>query len=142
MTAFVIPNAIQVTTRNAKYTFASFITRDTSYDVIQNIWRLSSPNGELSPRNGEEGSLRSGSVGNGSFIASEEVSIIPDPSVTGEKRKHKATACACSKQGEHFSEIIMNCVLPGTPEQIQNLMWTSGFVRDFMLNDQKLIGMI
>ena len=43
MTAFVIPNAIQITTRTSKYTFASFLARDTTYDVIHNIWRLARP---------------------------------------------------------------------------------------------------
>ncbi|KAF8336291.1 uncharacterized protein EI90DRAFT_3045175 [Cantharellus anzutake] len=137
MTAFVIPNAIQVTTRNAKYTFASFITRDTSYDVIQNIWRLSSPQGGGGLQHGEKVSLRS-AVGNDSFIAPEDA-----PSATGRdgdfgERKHKATQCACLRQGQHLSETMMNCVMPGTPEQIQNLIWTSGFMRDFMSNNQKL----
>ena len=43
MTAFVIPNAIQITTRGAKYTFTSFLSRDTTYDVIYNVWRLARP---------------------------------------------------------------------------------------------------
>ncbi|KAI5885358.1 GRAM-domain-containing protein, partial [Schizophyllum commune H4-8] len=43
MTAFVIPNALQISTRQSKYTFASFLARDTTYDVIFNIWRLVKP---------------------------------------------------------------------------------------------------
>src|ERR1700743_32249 len=43
MTAFVIPNALQITTRKAKYAFASFLARDTVYDVIHNVWRLARP---------------------------------------------------------------------------------------------------
>jgi hypothetical protein len=35
----------------------------------------------------------------------------------------------------------MDCVIPGTPQQIHTLIWTSGFIRDFMLNNQKLTGM-
>src|SRR5712671_3586471 len=48
MTAFVIPNAIQITTRTTKYTFASFLARDTAYDVMNNIWRLARPEDGLS----------------------------------------------------------------------------------------------
>ena len=67
---------------------------------------------------------------------------MPDSGDIGEKRKHTATLCACSKRGQHFSETMMNCIVPGTPEQIQNLIWTSGFMRDFMSNDQKLTGRV
>ena len=43
MTAFVIPNAIQLSTRQAKYNFASLLSRDTTFDVIYNIWRSARP---------------------------------------------------------------------------------------------------
>ena len=43
MTAFVIPNAIQLSTRTAKYTFTSFLSRDTTFDVLYNVWRLARP---------------------------------------------------------------------------------------------------
>ncbi|EIW77611.1 GRAM-domain-containing protein [Coniophora puteana RWD-64-598 SS2] len=43
MTALMIPNAIQIKTRQAQYTFASLLSRDTTYDVIFNIWRLARP---------------------------------------------------------------------------------------------------
>lgn len=132
MTAFVIPNAIQISTRKTKYTFASFITRDTSYDVMVNIWRLSYPR-----RNGtadEQGSLRSNSLdatgGDGSISANGNDGV----------SKHRATECACGKRGEHYDTVMMDCVMPGTPQQIHGLMWTSGFIRDFMVNNQKLTG--
>ena len=47
MTAFVIPNAIQLSTRTAKYTFTSFLSRDTTFDVIYNVWRLARPEDSL-----------------------------------------------------------------------------------------------
>ncbi|GAA98625.1 uncharacterized protein L969DRAFT_88384 [Mixia osmundae IAM 14324] len=43
MTAFVIPNAVQVATLHAKHIFASFLSRDTTYDLVTNIWRISHP---------------------------------------------------------------------------------------------------
>ena len=46
MTAFVLPNAITVTENVNKHTFASFLSRDTTYDVIHNIWKHSRPVGE------------------------------------------------------------------------------------------------
>jgi hypothetical protein len=38
-TAFVIPNAIQVVTREQKYFFASFLSRDSTYANIVDTWR-------------------------------------------------------------------------------------------------------
>ncbi|PWN29937.1 GRAM-domain-containing protein, partial [Jaminaea rosea] len=43
MTALIIPNAIQIATLHAKHTFSSFITRDATYDLVANIWKLSHP---------------------------------------------------------------------------------------------------
>lgn len=133
MTAFVIPNAIQITARNTKYTFASFITRDTSFDVIQNIWRLSYPRRD--DTRAEQASLRSG------FLDAQDSNgaITANGSSTGPI--HNATVCACGKRGEHYDTVMMDCVMPGTPQQIHTLMWTSGFIRDFMVNNQKLTGM-
>ena len=34
----------------------------------------------------------------------------------------------------------MESTLPGTPEKIYNLMFTSGFMKDFMRENQKLLG--
>jgi len=110
MTAFVIPNAIQVTTRQAKYTFASFLSRDTTYDVIHNIWRLARP---------------------AAAAAAATSTLTKEP---------KITTCACSKDGGHYSETALDCILPGTPERIHNLIFASGFIKDFMSIDQKLLG--
>jgi VAD1 Analog of StAR-related lipid transfer domain len=53
---------------------------------------------------------------------------------------HKGTQCACGKEDIHFTEFIMDTVLPGTPERIYNLMFASGFLKDFMRVNQKLDG--
>lgn len=137
MTAFVIPNAIQVTTRNAKYTFTSFLSRDTTFDVMYNVWRLARPEDSMSSQLASaRGSLEMSTEGTEQNGAT--------PIVTNGKVKpaggHKITQCACGKAGEHYSEIAMESVLPGTPDKIYNLLFTSGFIKDFMRNDQKLMG--
>ncbi|PWN23446.1 hypothetical protein BCV69DRAFT_281065 [Microstroma glucosiphilum] len=43
MTALIIPNAIQIATLHHKHTFSSFLGRDTTYDLVANIWKLSHP---------------------------------------------------------------------------------------------------
>lgn len=133
MTAFVIPNAIQITTRQAKYTFASFLSRDTTYDVIANIWRLARPD---APPDDilELTDSRNASTRDMTSIATSisEGCVVPGA--------NKVTHCACSKNGSHLSELALETVLPGTPDKIYNLMFTSGFIKDFMKVDQKLSG--
>ncbi len=137
MTAFVIPNAIQVTTRTTKYAFASFLARDTAYDVIYNIWRLARPEDGLSEdehmgRPALDVSLTPDSVSpNGSAAVSLGSVVAPI---------HKMTFCACGKENKHYSELATDTVFPGAPERIYNLMFASGFLKDFMRENQKLEG--
>jgi VAD1 Analog of StAR-related lipid transfer domain len=137
MTAFVIPNAIQITTRTTKYTFASFLARDTAHDVIFNIWRLSRPEDGLSEDETSGGpaldapqALRTASPTE--LVAVSTGSVAP--------LSHKVTTCACEREGEHYSALAIDTVIPGTPERIYNLMFASGFLKDFMRENQKLEG--
>lgn len=135
MTAFVIPNAIQMTTRQAKYTFASFLSRDTTFDVIANIWRLARP--EYSVVEGPQSRTNSSrDVASASSISEPAVGAVTVPIASA----NKVTHCSCSKNGGHLSEVALETVLPGTPDKIYNLMFASGFIKDFMRVDQKLMG--
>lgn len=135
MTAFVIPNAIQVITRGAKYTFTSFLSRDTTFDVIFNVWRLARPEESVSQLPSARGSLdNSNDSAEGADDATGAVNGKVKPKV------NKVTYCACGKGGKHYSETAMEAIFPGTPEKIYNLMFTSGFIKQFMRDDQKLIG--
>jgi hypothetical protein len=139
MTAFVIPNAIQITTRAAKYTFASFLARDTAYDVIFNIWRLARPeDGPPEDENMGRPALDVSHIPgraspNGSATMSIAPAVAPIP---------KVTYCACGKEGKHYAELAIDTVLPGTPERIYSLMFASGFLKDFMRENQKLEGKV
>jgi hypothetical protein len=42
-TALVIPNAIHIATIHSRHTFASFISRDTTYELIVSLWRNQHP---------------------------------------------------------------------------------------------------
>ncbi|KAI0652656.1 hypothetical protein C8Q79DRAFT_898599 [Trametes meyenii] len=145
MTAFVIPNAIQLSTRTAKYTFTSFLSRDTTFDVLFNVWRLARPENSsmgslgVSPR----GSLENGDgVSDGTSDGSQPVNGQGAANGAPVKKalKQKVTRCECGKAGQHYTETAMEAIFPGTPEKIYNLMFTSGFIKDFMRDDQKLIG--
>jgi len=143
MTAFVIPNAILVTTKTGKYTFASFLSRDNTYEVIHNSWRMSgadisggggssmrtSFDSAESGRAGMESARVNGVNGTGSIVGKESPGRAP-----------KVTKCQCGKEGSHYSEVAMEAVFPGTPEKIHNLIFASGFMKDFMREEQKLLG--
>ncbi|CAJ0637245.1 14326_t:CDS:10 [Entrophospora sp. SA101] len=43
MTAFVIPNAILISTLHAKNFFTSFLARDTAYELLYTMWKQSHP---------------------------------------------------------------------------------------------------
>ncbi|KAJ6516452.1 hypothetical protein C8R45DRAFT_960190 [Mycena sanguinolenta] len=130
MTAFVIPNAIRVKTNRADYTFASFLSRDTTFDVIHNIWRLARPSDAASIGSGSmEGQVN---IAEGTVIGGGGA-----PSAAPAKGR-KATTCACGKEGSHFAQVALDVVLPGTPDRIYNLIFASGFMKDFMSVNQKL----
>ncbi|KAJ7229185.1 hypothetical protein GGX14DRAFT_417014 [Mycena pura] len=132
MTAFVIPNAIRVGTARVDYTFASFLSRDTTFDVIHNIWRLVRPGDAASIGSGSmEGNI---TIAEGTIIGAGAAVIAEDGTV-----QQKATTCACGKEGSHFSEVALDMVIPGTPDRIYNLIFASGFMKDFMSVNQKLL---
>ena len=140
MTAFVIPNAIQVTTRNAKYTFTSFLSRDTTFDVMYNVWRLARPEdssigSQLASARGSLELSTEGADTNGTTVPVTVNGKVVKPRVV-----NKVTQCGCGKAGQHYSEVALDVIIPGTPEKIYNLMFTSGFIKDFMRNEQKLMG--
>ncbi|KAK0549187.1 hypothetical protein OC845_003230 [Tilletia horrida] len=205
MTAFVIPNAIQISTLHAKHTFTSFLSRDTAYDLIANIWKLSHPNftanvdampdfsddesvadGSISEKGDEaqdqarkatkrqrlreklhragrgggggggrsqtggdttadkDGDVsKSSSVGGGGGGASGTGSTSGGAtgagSSTPKKAAHRATTCACEKKKEHYSTVVMDAKFPAVPEKMYNMMFTSGFMKDFWQSNQKLM---
>lgn len=126
MTALIIPNAIQVTTLHKTYTFASFMGRDTAFEVMHNIWRLVRPAGIESPvRTSMDESNLSLAVG---------VAV----GATGVPGVKKITTCSCAENKQHYPIVCLDTVFPGEPDKIYNLMFASGFVKDFMRDDQKL----
>lgn len=126
MTAFVIPNAIQISTRQDKHTFASFLARDTAFDVMYNIWKLARPE-DMDP---------------GMPTVSEPdatPSVAAQTSPSAKVAVAKVTRCSCSTDGTHYPNSIIDITLPGTPERIYNLIFASGFIKDFMRDNQKLM---
>lgn len=130
MTALVIPNAIGVYTSKERYTFASLISRDSTFDVLMNIWRIAHPDMEMTAStapNGVEGEAASPA----------ESAIDPDTTAKAKGLTHKATQCGCT---QHYAEVALDTTFPSTPEKVYNLMFNSGWYRTFMSESQKLRG--
>jgi len=120
MTALVIPNAIGITANNTKYTFASFISRDSTYDVMMNIWRLCNPHAVMSTTSFAPTGSRPASI----------VEVAPIG--------HAKTQCACGRDGKHYSEIAMDATFHSTPEKVYNLMFNSDWYKRFLSETEKL----
>jgi hypothetical protein len=58
----------------------------------------------------------------------------------GGGKGHAKTECACGKEGKHFTETALSTTFPSTPEKVYNLMFNSGWLKEFMSEDQKLKG--
>ena len=118
MTALVIPNAIGVYTSKERYTFASLISRDSTFDVLMNIWRIAHPDMEMT----------SSTAPNGADDAAS-----PDDSAVDD-------SAAKAKGIGHYAEVALDTTFPSTPEKVYNLMFNSGWYRTFMSESQKLRG--
>ncbi|GAA5926093.1 hypothetical protein JCM1841_003216 [Sporobolomyces salmonicolor] len=203
MTAYVIPNAIQVATMHARHTFASFLSRDTTYDLIGNIWRLVHPvvptsaalpdhhdesddgepdddaisdagiasgvdqgvaegsrvrrrlRGFRRPRGGTGESTggsaakrvaeneagengAKGGRGGGSGMASARPGSPRGAGGKTVEKVHPPTVDTCPTL-KNLKEVCMDTVFPSAPEKIYNLMFTSGFMKDFWTENQKLM---
>ncbi|CAG8558767.1 5772_t:CDS:2 [Acaulospora morrowiae] len=84
MTAFVIPNAILITTAKSKYFFASFLSRDTAYEMFVKLWQSANPEaarkyselpeyteGTFTPTHQRESTYDSGNSASGSECVTE-----------------------------------------------------------------------
>lgn len=192
-----------------QHTFASFLSRDTTYDLIGNIWKMVHPviptsaglpdhspppsddeggGGPPASVNGDDAGVASGiekesgsggregrgmrkrlkgfrrprggtgesSNAGGSKVITEvsepssleggagggsgNNSARPGSPNGGEKRQvHAITKDTCPTL-KNLKEVCMDTVFPSAPEKIYNLMFTSGFMKDFWTENQKLLG--
>ena len=49
------------------------------------------------------------------------------------KLAHPPTSCNCASSGGHYPHVAMDAVFPGSPEKLYNLIFTSGFMREFLI---------
>ncbi|CAG8464187.1 22259_t:CDS:10 [Gigaspora rosea] len=227
VTAFVIPNAIQISTLHARHFFTSFLSRDTAFELLNVIWKQNHPgfNQNLpfndseytlnksteasdasseSSETSEEGKSQGGThkkfklpklsldrirhIHSGSSFSSDEnkchknsrfknkVRLLPsspikrgfeddallrgseEVSETSEptlhptsphtqsrhlvrtntnKRRRTSTQCLCLRNGQHYENVSLDAIFTGTVEKLYNLIMTSGFVKRFIIEEEK-----
>jgi len=94
-----------------------------------NIWRLCNPNAVMSATSADRVRSRAPSDAGDAQAA-----------VAAGGKGHAKTECACGKEGKHFTETALSTTFPSTPEKVYNLMFNSGWLKEFMSEDQKLKG--
>lgn len=53
---------------------------------------------------------------------------------------HEKTDCECGDKNEHYPNVVMDQVYNGTLEKIYNLLFDSGFMKKFLIDNQKSLG--
>lgn len=153
---------------------ASFLSRDTTYDLIVNIWRMIHPavpasalpdNGNIQDteddadigsmesldeveasakrirkraRGRRRGEASEGRTGEKNGLLTRPATGSPRGSRT-DLKMHPPTVDACPAL-RNLKETCMDVVFPSAPEKIYNLMFTSGFMKEFWVGNQKLMG--
>lgn len=79
-------------------------------------------------------SMNGAAVGGGAGTASTG-----SPRGGNERKVHPATVDTCPTL-KNLKEVCMDSIFPSAPEKIYNLMFTSGFMKDFWSENQKLLG--
>ncbi|KAG0149405.1 hypothetical protein CROQUDRAFT_713994 [Cronartium quercuum f. sp. fusiforme G11] len=128
MTALIIPNAIQVMTMHSRHTFASFISRDATYDLIHNIWKISHPSVPTTiTQEGIEPEVRV------EYYGSDPSNTLPSV------KNHPETQCDClNNDSLHYKDTVLDTIYNTTPEKLYNLLFQSDFIKTFWSCDQNL----
>lgn len=72
--------------------------------------------------------------------AAAGISPSKSPGPGGKKAPHRKTECACGKEKKHGATLVLDTTYPAVPEKIYNLLFTTGFVKEFWTENQKLMG--
>ncbi|KAI7962811.1 hypothetical protein MJO28_000905 [Puccinia striiformis f. sp. tritici] len=137
MTALIIPNAIQVITTQSRHTFASFLSRDATIDLMTSIWNIARPPG-TEPTHGLTLDVTMPpleDLSDGTKVGSQD-SHTSTPALS-KKVDHLPTQCDCSTE-EHYKELIWDASYPTSPEKLYNILFQSDFLKDFWVNEEHL----
>ncbi|KAH9823992.1 GRAM domain-containing protein [Melampsora americana] len=161
MTALIIPNAIQVMTMQSRHTFASFISRDVTYDLMTNIWRISHPT--IPTHNNSSSISLNPAIGNDEvhveYLGPSSSNTTTDPNSTSNSnptsttnsnatnpsttmtKVPELTTCACLGTDAHYKDVALDTTYNTSLENLYQLLFmNSHFMISFWENDQRLTG--
>lgn len=161
----VIPNAIEISTLHSKHTFASFLHRDSAFDLLTAIWAHSHPEAAKTSSatddsrsemtytndNGEKKKFRFRSL---TKVFSSLRSSDDEDDEDGMTASERVKAEALNKDeggggghppteydGEEYKNVAMDAVFPTSPELAYELMFTDKeFLENFLVENQKVKG--
>ncbi|KAK9365166.1 hypothetical protein V1509DRAFT_633984 [Lipomyces kononenkoae] len=152
-TVGLFPNAIVIQTLHARNVFASFISRDSTYELMCSIWRNSeqaASSGSLGESDSESGSYLDSIGGDESDRESvtergesEKVSGDVSENAIGAEDigplKHSPTQCAC-KPNEHYEKVVCDSSFAVPIGRICNMLWgeNTNWMEGFMKNVLKV----
>ncbi|KAK8164983.1 hypothetical protein BKA80DRAFT_234805 [Phyllosticta citrichinensis] len=140
-TAVIFPNAIVITTLHARNVFASLVSRDSTYDLLIGIWKISHPNLKSS-LNGV--ALDNGTATTNGAAPKDNGNIEPAPNGAPASQgfpgptAHAETSCG--DEAEHFSNLLMDTTIPAPLGKVYSLMFgpmSGTFMRKWLIEDQK-----
>ncbi|KAK3829385.1 MAG: GRAM domain-containing protein, partial [Benniella sp.] len=144
LTAFVIPNAISISTAtNTKgHFFASFLSRDAAYDLLMAAWRKSFPcaanasalSNNASGRSRAESESPSDNRANDHRHTNGEAKSSTKANGGGNSNR-APTVCKCSKDGRHYANTYLQETYPGSVESLWKLLFESEFNKGFLTNE-------
>ncbi|OAC98371.1 hypothetical protein MUCCIDRAFT_167461 [Mucor lusitanicus CBS 277.49] len=128
--ALIVPNGIQITTHlDTKHVFASFVTRDYTFDLIYQTWQASLfPKRDANEINDPQAAKEKD---NHADLANQHVAQIQTiPEETAVSSKHLLQSDIANK---HYQWIVMDEVYIGTVEGFYKLLYQSDFVYHYLV---------
>lgn len=118
-TAFVIPNAIQIITLDQKYFFTSFMSRDSAFTLLYEMWYKKCPNRATDPAK---------------LLPSTSDCKADAPCSQLSTEAGVNTLCSCLKTSSHEGVINIDTVYPTSIETAFNLLFGSdtSFLKDYL----------
>ncbi|KAK9464801.1 hypothetical protein V1512DRAFT_229950 [Lipomyces arxii] len=157
-TVVLFPNAIVVQTLHSRSTFASFISRDSTYELMQQIWHNEEHIGSSdSSRSGSGSDSDSDDViaddsddesADADAGDDDEKTLPADPNVAATSdssanvdvgpTSHAPTQCSCA---DHYEKVVCDRTFPVPIGRICKLLWDDDptWVMNFMTNELKLL---
>ncbi|RIA84039.1 hypothetical protein C1645_785068 [Glomus cerebriforme] len=158
MTAYVIPNAILISTLHAKHFFTTFLSRDSVYDLLIALWKQIHPSLTMtSLTESEYGTSQKCSdaseTSEENFISSDDEDVVDSKRTeklhpisprnqsrhlaSNGVKKRRPTQCACLKKGQHYDNVSLDTKFIGSVEKIFNLIFTSEFLKRYLTEEDK-----